>query len=783
MIDEAPYPHEIRAFWAEAIDTLDLDHGEKRMILAIVSYSQPPLYVETFTAAASLYAADHGTMIRADSLEAIQSATDISSARPKKTGSHYPVFYALTHPKKFGSLHCHASQYARQVLSEIFQEIATGRLVARYRFYEHVVAVRDVLMALFTSGWQPETTGATDKDALLAAVHRDAFYGLIDKDLARKVTFFEELLQGEIDPGQIQRQRAGGGGGGRRGAAKRDEWHAARVTELARLASQPRVPRQRTSRELSSRDTMGDGGLRELGLQARPVADSHGANEEASETLILQGQTPSQQTPIDDRRLIRVWLAGAPTTSLKSSTDLARLTEDQVAQVMSSPMTPACQLFASLLLSTGLPPARLARIEVQEAASIEALIANGDDRPYWLPKHGVMVYRLLDGPVARESSPTATWVILALPASLAEVLTNLEPSFPRWPFHGVRASLNQQLRRLFADTPGITPTAHRLSASSWLYRRPHARDDVAAAFLSGQFGLGLAAPAAYRRISRTEHQEIFEQALRKLGWSVPSSPPRPNSSVLPLRHDVAMAGSGVAQPAESFAEVFGWLRDAMQDPSAELSGWWPGEPIPLTAVATLHQLVSAHELLAWHLATGARPIGPNSQHCLAGELQWVCDKASAVGRESRVIPLLTAISNSLQAYHSWTQAILIRVNQGRRLEDQRSETCQTPHWMAPSRRGRAVIVRNMRWQDIADLPPLVGWAPNVCRHSTASWLRKHCPDALVDHLLGHTRHGRMLSSPRTEASLGQQHALRRALTDWLSQCGYRPLNWSHMPWR
>lgn len=784
MIDETQYPHEIRAYWAEVIDTLDLDLGEKRTILAIVSYAQPPLYAEAFAIAASLYASDHGTTISTASLEAIQSATDISSARPERTGSYYPVFYAITHPNKLGPLHCHANQYARQALSELFQAIATGSMVSRHRFYQHVVDVRDVMMAILASGWQPDATRDTDNDMLLAAVHRDALYGLIDDRLARKIETFEMLLQGEIAPGQIQRQHTGGGGGARRVTAKRDEWHAARVTELAKKSSRPPTTRQRTRRERSPRDTTGDDSSRELGMQARPVADSHGANEEASETLILQRQTPSQQTPVDDRQLIRVWLASAPTTSLQSSTDLARLTEDQIAQVMSSPLTPACQLFASLLLSTGLPPARLARLEVQEAGDLEAIIDAADDQPHWLPKHQLMVYRLLDGPVPRESSPTATWVILALPASLAEVLTNLETHFPRWPFHGVRASLNQQLRRAFADTPGITPTAHRLSASSWLYRRPHARDDVAAASLSGQFGLGLAAPAAYRRISRAEHQEIFEQALKKLGWSVPSSPPRPQSSVLTPYRDVAMAGSGVAQPAEAFAEVFGWLRDAMQDPSAELSGWWPSEPIPLTAVATLHQLVSAHELLAWALATGARPIGPNSQHCLAGELQWVCDKASSVGRESRVIPLLATTRKSLQAYHEWTQAILLRLTEGRiRAEDKRSATCQTPHWMAPSRGGRAVTLRDMRWQDIADLPPLVGRAPNVCRHSTASWLRAHCPDALVDHLLGHTRHGRMLSSPRTEASLGQQHALRRALTEWLSQCGYRPLNWSQMPWR
>lgn len=789
MTGEVPFPTEIMACWKEALDALDVDPSEKCTVLAIVAYAQPPLYVEAFDAAATLYTADHDLMVSAATLDAIRNSADISSARPERPGSNYPVYFALTHPNKLGNLQCHASQFARQILSDLFQETASGSLVSRHRFYQHVVDIRDVMAAIIASGWRPEETQGTGEETLLAAVHRDALYGLIDKLLARKIKTFHMLLRGEVEPGGIQRQRTGSGGGrrgrgnGREGAVKRDEWHAARVTELAKQTSRPPTTRRNTVRDVSSRDATGDATLRDMGMLARPAVDEHGANEATSETLILQRQAPSLQTPADDHRLVRGWLAGAPTTSLKCTTDLARLTQDQVDQVMSSPLTPAGQLFATLLLSTGLPPARLARLEVQEASDLEALIATDDERPYWLPEHQLLIYRLLDGPVPRDTSPAAIWVMLALPASLAATLTGLEVPFPKRPFQGVRVALNQQLRRVFADTPGVTPTAHRLSASSWLYCRPHARDDVAAAALSGQFGLDLAAPAAYRRIPRAEHQGIFEHALRQLGWSVPASPPRPATPTLTLHRDMAMAGSGAAQPATAFAALFQWLRDAMQDPSAELAGWYPGEAIPVTAVTTLHQLVSSHEMLAWHLATGARPIGPSSQHCLVGELQWICDKASARGRESRVIPLLTTIRNSLQAYHQWTQAILIRFAEGRmRLDDQRTAMCQTPHWMAPSRRGKAVTLRDMRWQDMAALPPLAGWPHNVCRHSTASWLREHCPDAVVDHLLGHTRHGRMLSSPRTEATLGQQHELRQTLTEWLNECGYRPLDWRRLPW-
>ncbi|QJQ99328.1 hypothetical protein [Halomonas sp. PGE1] len=781
------YPAEIRANWAEAVDVLELDPGENNKILSIVAYAQPPLYFEAFTAASTLYAADHGITVSAGSLDAIRESVDISSATPERTGSYFPVYYALTHPKKLGNLQCHASQFSRTALSNLFQEVASGRLVSRHRFYQHVVDTRDVMMAVIASGWQPKSASLTREKALLAAVHKDAFYGLIDKKLASKIEHFEMIIKGEIEPGKIQQQRMVSGGGGRggeiRSTTKKDEWHAERVSELAKQSMRPRTTRRSTTRAIYSRDTMVDTSLRDMGMQAKTAPDGHGANESTSETLILYRPTPSMQTPADDCRLVRGWMAGAPTTSLKSVTDLARLTPDQVDRVMSSCLTPVCQLFATLLLSTGLPPARLASLAVKQSCDLEAIITSTNERPYWLPEHQLIVYRLLDGPVPRDTSPAATWVMLALPASLASALTGLEVPFPRRPFQGVGASLNQQLRRMFADSPGITPTAHRLSASSWLYCRPDARDDVAAASLSGQFGLGLAAPAAYRRIPRAEHQEIFEQVLRQLGWEVPASSPQPNTPMLILHGCMALAGSGVAQPASAFAELFQWLRDAMKDPGAELARWWTGEPVPLTAVTTLHQLVSSHELLAWHLASGARPIGPSSEHCLAGELQWVDDKASALGHESRVIPLLASIRNSLQAYHQWTKAILTRVAEGHmRLDDQRTAKVQTPHWMTPSRSGRSVTLRDMRWQDMASLPPLATWPNNVCRHSTASWLREHCPDAVVDHLLGHTRHGRMLSSPRTEATLGQQHELRRALTEWLSQCGYRPLNWRLLPW-
>src|SRR5690554_4581530 len=119
MTDEIPFPTEIRACWKEALDALDLDPSEKCTALAIVAYSQPPMYVEAFDAASALYAADHGIMVSATSLDAIRKSADISSARPERPGRNYPVYFALTRSDKLGNPQCHASQFARHFLSNI----------------------------------------------------------------------------------------------------------------------------------------------------------------------------------------------------------------------------------------------------------------------------------------------------------------------------------------------------------------------------------------------------------------------------------------------------------------------------------------------------------------------------------------------------------------------------------------------------------------------------------------------------------------------------------------
>lgn len=781
------YPHDIREAWQEAIENLDLPMEEAGIIMAIVQYTQPPLSLDSLTKAAELYTRDKGISIDDAIIRKFERSEDISQIKPKPFGTSHPVFYAFTLPTKLGKFPCCATQHTRELLSDIFHDAKQEGNVSANRFYEHFIAARDVMIVLMKTEWKTDQTAKINKNELLLAVRGDHMYGHAVDNINEKIETFEKIVRGELLPGEIRHKRTGGRVGSRSHNEERDIWHEERIEALAQLTKKAPTKIKITANDDVDNDSNERPELLSIGIE---IHQKHTAGKAADgdigEALYLQRPTLNTLTLSDSRESTRHWLAGAPTSSIKTVTDMGRLTPDLVKQAMEIPLTSLCQIYASLLVSTGLPPARLTRLSVSRSHTLEHIIHHGDNRPYWLPDSRLLCYRLIDGPVKNDANPAAKWVILHLPESVASALDKADKDIKNRPFHGVRSELNRQLKKHFTATPGIIPTANRLSATSWLYCRPHAVDDIAAAMLSGQFGLGMAAPAAYREIPRQEHQKIFEHALRELGWHVPETRGAPLNAATTEDLDLSTAGSAVARSPDEFSAIFEQLTRAMQSPSAQLSRWWPGEPIPLAAVTGLYQLVSAYELLAWQLSTGARPIGPGSKNHLGNSLQWLYDKNSSIGRESRVVPLLASIRNSLTSLHNWTFCILHRLNQnGVNVDDQRKGDRQTPSWMETSRRGNTIKIRDMMWRDLATLTAIdvAIWPPNVCRHSTATWLRQHAPDAQVDHLLGHTRFGRMLASTQAETPLGQQHDLRKLLTTWLKQCGYRPLHWSQMPWK
>lgn len=748
------YPYEIRDAWQEVIDNLDLAPEETGIISAVIKYSQPPLSFNSLSQAAEVYGNDNEIVIDQSIIEKFNKSNYISHSKPRRIATSHPVFFALTHPAKLGDLSCHVALQARKRLSRAFQDAESGGMVSRSQFYQHTIAVRDVLVTLIKTGWDPEKNTTQDADStLLTAINSDAMYGQTDDNFSKKIDTLKLIIDGELSPGGVQRKHTRSGGGSRRKKSfKRDEWHEERIEALAQLTKKTPKTIKTSIRQSTEDSKTGNTVFNKMGLHPQQKASSvSAANEGVGDVFYLQREILSSLTPSDDRQLIRYWLAGAPTSSIRSLTDVSRLTPDHINQVMQKPLTPICRIYASLLVCTGLPPLRLTRLTVNEEDTLEVVIRSGDKRPYWLPHLNLLCYRLLDGPVKIDSNPAANWVILHLPESVSSVIIRADSEVKKRPFQGARAELNVQLKKHFKLVPGITPTANRLSASSWLYCRPHAVDDIAAATVSGEFGLGMAAPAAYRRIPRQEHQHIFEHALRALGWNITQSDGTPRSSAETENIDLTTAGSAVARTVDEFSAVFEKLKHGMQSPSASLSGWWAGEPIPLAAVTELHQLVSAYEMLAWHLSTGSRPVGPSSKNDLGQALQWIYDKNSSIGRESRVIPLLATTRNSLELYQDWTNAITTRLGKnGVLVDDQRTGQRQTTSWMEMSKRGKFVRIRDMVWRDMTDLSIIdkENWPSNVCRHSTASWLRQHAPDAQVDQLLGHARHGRMSASPQ-----------------------------------
>lgn len=787
MSDDLLYPHETYQQWQSVLDRSDLTSYDIQNIMLVVQYVQPPLSIETLTTAAEIFSWDHHEQNFNEAISKLSSHAIIKKGRPSNIGTLCPVFFAMTNPRFLGISGCQKSFLGRQLIHEWFSTIAAEINTSRNNFYSHVLAVRHVLMAVIGSEYQ-----AGDKDLLpdeffLSAIKSDSLYSE-RRSIERFYKIFAEINKNDLSPGELIRRSSGG----RRGAAqkkreKKDPWHDAQVQALAKLAPLARTQEAQPSDPKAS----GTPGKLEESSEAaklgfRPISTST-VNAEKNEQPVLQRQTPSALTPTDDRRIVQQWAASTATTSLSSVGDLSRLPPEHVRAALKLSLTPIEKALAILLLTTGIPVNRLTSLEVQrsENSAPPRLQTVNNVRPVFFPATADLWYRLLDGPSAPTENKSHQWVKLKLPDVLVTALSDPELLQRDRPFLRVWGELNRKLKNYFRKHPGVMPTANRLRASSWLWRRPHACDDVAAEMLTGQFGLALAAPAAYRQVSRAEIQRVFNDTMASLDINTEStlnSPEHPADN----ENDSAMMGSAIAQPPDVFALLFGELRDAMTPLIDELAMWWAGQPFPRQSFAALYQYVAAYNLLAWQLSTGARPIGPSTQVHLGARVQWIRDKGSSRGIESRVIPLLTDIQKSLSQLQRWTGNLLHQLrNQNIIINDRRTNGRNTPAWLMAPARGRRLVLRDMTWADLRSLSltNTAGLADNVARHSLTSWLRERISDAEVDALLGHASDGRSLSSPRAVAITNQAGELRRQLNAWLRQCGYKSLKWQSFIWQ
>ena len=517
----------------------------------------------------------------------------------------------------------------------------------------------------------------------------------------------------------------------------------------------------------------------------RAVTNQNRSSDGDEAPIAFQRQEFSTFTPQDDQLLVRRIVRASATSAIAHECDLQRLPAERILQLLGSDMSAIQRTTVLLLVATGLPVSRLTTLRTAEECFMQpGSTLPEDDGVRWEPVSATLAYRVTDGP-SDDPATANRWLVLRLPKPMGDSLTTalrVDATTDKI-FVPIFKRLTRYLRRYSSDRPGVNITPNRLAASSWAWRRPMSRDDVSAQWLSGTLGLGLSAPSAYRRVERLELQQTFDMILNALGVSVDRDTP----SLSPLIAGISKtAGSPHAVSPSAFKPVLEELRRAVGDTHAQRRHPRFRGVQGRDVWIMLAQRLAAHTYLSMLLATGTRPVGPATQNRLSGTRMWIRDKASSRGEESRVIPIASSIGDALNQYQRWTtQAIAEWQRLGGVVEDQRSARRDTPAWFSSGRGKGTLVVRDIQHRD---LPPLLAslpslstsvshWPDNVTRHSITTWLRHRCADADIDALLGHAHSGVSTTSPRASACIGSQSALRQALSDWMTACGYRPIAW------
>ncbi|WP_280564183.1 hypothetical protein [Chromohalobacter sp. 48-RD10] len=781
-------PSDIIQDWREALTRQSLDDVTYSQVMHIIEYTLPPVSATAISKSVDIYHIDHDTTSPQDFQNLLKY---LPQSLPRRIATRFPLFVAMTSPQHLGIKGSLIAQLGRRLLNEWFADVSDNIKASLY--YDHLLSIRRVL-SLATEADKPESgLGDNASNTLISLLGSEKMSHQVSKVQA-DYELFLDFAKDRRKPGvpirHITERKVG-----KRRAVKRDQWQASHLEKLAEASTCP--PRHRLDPEQKDRPSIGDipEEAVQWGIQVRDISSA--ASDDEAE-VVFQRQTPSILTPRDDIQLVRHVIRASATDNLATIHDVHRLPHERIRTILNAELPDDLRVFTLLLLSTGMPMERLNRLCHAEEHLWQAGSTLPDDNaPRWDPINATLSYRLADGP--RDHAATANrWITLRLPRQMSTWLTTSlvkaeadinEPGRAAVshgtrvrPFKSTAARLNRWLKKRYANTPGLTPTAHRLRASSWLWRRPHARDDISAQMLTGRVGLGLSAPAAYRRIDRHEIQSTFVHTLAALGMPTQLSDV-PVSFQTP---SLGANGSPEALLPQSFAPVFEALRAALAPALSEWRQWRPGTPLPRQPLSRVAELTAAHTYLCWLLATGARPIGQESHNRLSQDMMWIRDKASGRGDESRVIPLIQPASNALNQHAAWTAARLSEWQRcGGILDDCRSSHLDTPAWLSLGRRANTMKLREMSHADftniIATLPGLtddpLGWPSNVTRHSLASWLRHHRPASEIDAMLGHNHYGQGLTAPHATAAIGKQRELRQALQQWLQHTGYEPLPW------
>tara|TARA_R110000796_G_scaffold181286_2_gene297783 strand:+ start:2122 stop:4458 length:2337 start_codon:yes stop_codon:yes gene_type:complete len=775
MSDITLLPDKIKSGWQPWLDQPAVTPMQRLCVRRVIRYTLPPSCRVSLLSAAETYDMDHVEDKTMPIVQAFIKQVGLETASSRLSKQAYPLFTALTDPNHLGG-QSSLRTLCRQQISAWFSNVATDAQATLY--YSHLIKCRSILEIVCESQ-NAEAAGITQRLGFLISL---AGSSELASRIAQKADYYQlflDICEVHREAGVRIRNVTNRESGSRR--QPHDIWHDQILCQLKKATPTASYKRVTLDDHVSDDDYPIE--AQQCGMRA--INNARDATVDDETAIAFQRQQFSTFTPSDDQLLVRHIVRASATSTIAHDCDLHRLPPERILSVLESDMSAVQRTIVLLLVATGLPVSRLSSLRSAEACFMQlGSTLPDDDAPRLEPVSRTLAYRLTDGPLDAATNANR-WVVLRLPRHMGDSLTTvLDGDTPADKvFTTILQRLTSYLRRYSRARPGVNITPNRLAASSWAWRRPMSRDDVSAQWLRGTLGLGLSAPAAYRRVDRLELQQTFDQVLRALGVPLDHETP----SLSPLIAGISKtAGSPHAVPQDAFKPVLDTLRREVGDAHLErrhpLCRGLQGRD----ALVALAQRLAAHTYFSWLLATGTRPVGPAAQNRLSGTRMWIRDKASGQGNESRVIPIVSSISDALKRHQRWTtHAIAEWQRLGGMVEDQRSTRRDTPAWFSPGRGKTTLVVRDIQHRDLppllASLPSLPAsvshWPDNVTRHSLATWLRYRCPDADIDALLGHAHSGVSITSLSASARIGSQSALRRALRDWLNACGYNALAW------
>lgn len=773
-------PGEICQAWEERLAPLPGAHRDALMVL--IGTYLPPASGPALRACHRYFDADHASShaLDIDVLNTALTQLGLPRENPRAYKVHHPLYAAVT--GTFSPLSHPGHRAARLVMTGLFAR-STGSNAGLY--YSQLLTVRRCL-ALVTeevNGDYDHWRSAADafRDALIANKANPGLGPNVAERLAR-LQQFRELINGarEIGVNRVSRPT------GTRRSRPADPQVDLRLEERLTQAAPPPSPAAR-ERALEREEARVDATSTRIGgaVYSPTPPPSRAAGDEPADPDTaehVQRQTASALTPADDHALLRQGPAMAATSTLIAHTDPGRLPLGRIHEALEVISDCGAQwAFTWLILTTGMPPERLARLRACPQATER-------EEPHW--HNDTLTYRVLDGPVAVGNGDNQC-ITLTLPVGITQALADLAASTP---FAALHKRIDQRLKRALRNTPGMLPTVRRLRASAELQLLPEARDSVAARALTGHYSLAYAAPAAYRAYPPGELQALFASTSTTLAQSLLArAAPTP---ALAQRLEAVCAfpqatphasGSGRALAPAELKPLFLGLRDAGARLGEQFTQYRGPERAWAEALVQVVRVQAAYTYLAWALATGARPVarktvfvwadkGVHAQH-QAGA--YLSDKASGAYRERRLVPVIQPLAQQLHRNReacNTAEQLLLRRRWSVRDPRGTDQKALPAHLVRTTK--RTTEWRVFRQRDLAATLEETGigtgatFAANATRHTVASQLRQTVPEAQVDALLGHARAGRGVFAPASTGTMDWA-GLRAALETLLQDAGFR----------